>query len=185
MEFVLQETKPVFKEHSYSPPQVILAQVRVLPHKDRLQISSNAVKLTIACQLRHSPAPLMNLTGGMDSRAIIATAVGLGYHPECNVLGKSHFKEVKLATEVSEALDVPLHCLPPGKHYAENLDTTAYFYFNYNLSVKHANTNKRIRKEVIRFVIKTTRNISHDIRYSDVSCYCNFYRGYTTHFSCW
>lgn len=124
MELRLSKDESDINEHCYSPPQRILEQANVLSRENYLKIGSDAVNHTITCQMRHSVAPLMNLTGGMDSRALVASAVALGFHPECDVSGTPHSEEIKIASRVAEAMHVKLHCFHPGAHYAEELSNT-------------------------------------------------------------
>jgi hypothetical protein len=123
-EILLKDTEPTIQERCYSPHQNILEQVKNLSSEDYLKIGSDAVNTTITLQMRHSKAALMNLTGGMDSRVVVATAVALGYEPACDVSGVPESKDIVIASRVAEALNITLHCFYPGVHYAEQLDNT-------------------------------------------------------------
>ncbi len=124
MRLLLQEHESTIKELCYFPPQKILEQATELSKEDYFQIGSDALNLTITRQMRHAKAPLMNLTGGMDTRTIVASAVALGYHPECDVSGTPGSKEIEMAARVAEAMNITLHRLYPGTHDAENLEET-------------------------------------------------------------
>lgn len=120
-EILLKEESTFPEIRTHTPAAYIIEKSRELD-KDYLQHGSDAFTTTIIQQLRHSETPLMNLTGGFDSRTIVASAVASGYTPECDVSGEPELREVRLASELANALHVPLHCLAPGEHYAEQLE---------------------------------------------------------------
>jgi asparagine synthetase B (glutamine-hydrolysing) len=125
MELLLQDEHAALQEHCYFPAQLILERaktLKTLAHEDCLKIGSDAVNLTIQQQMRHAKVSLMDLTGGHDSRAVVASAVALGYPQECSMSGIPHSKEIEIASKLAEVMHLKLHCLYPGAHYAENLE---------------------------------------------------------------
>lgn len=123
-ELLLKEQEPVLKERSYSSPQDILELAKTLSREDYLAIGSDAFNMAIRRQMRHSKAPLMDLTGGMDTRAIVASAFALGYHPECDITGVAHSQEMRIASKVAETMNIPLHRIYTEKQYTENINET-------------------------------------------------------------
>lgn len=122
-EIVLQEHAPFYAERCCVAPEFILEQQQELG-PDYLDIGSEAFTTMIARQLRHANAPLMNLTGGIDSRTIAATIVKLGHQLPCDVSGLPHTREIQLSARVAEALQVQQHCFFPGPHYLEGIEAT-------------------------------------------------------------
>lgn len=123
-ELLLKKDNSTVEERSYFFPQQIIEKAQRLQSENYLALGSDAVNLAISRQLRHSKAPLMDLTGGMDSRAIVASVVASGYRPECHISGVKDSEEIKLASKVAEAMHVTLHKILSGKHYADNIDET-------------------------------------------------------------
>lgn len=120
-EIILEDDRDSPTIRTYTSPDYILAKSQDFG-KDYLHIGSEAFITTITRQLRHTKNPIMNVTGGMDSRTIAATVVSLGHHPECDVSGELHLKEVKIASTVARTLNLHLHHFSPGEHYAEHLE---------------------------------------------------------------
>ena len=107
----------------YCSPEALLHEGRRLSdQKDYLQLGSDSLNATIRAQFRHSPSALMDLTGGMDSRAIISSAVKQGLHPECAISGVAGSSEVQIAAKVADILKLSLHKLFPDEHYIEDID---------------------------------------------------------------
>lgn len=123
-QLLLKENDVTLEERSYFFPKQIIDESKKLSDENYLVIGSDAVNVAVTRQLRHSKAPLMDLTGGMDSRAIVASAVALGYRPECDISGVVGLPEIELAARVAETMELTLHRIYPGKHYAENINET-------------------------------------------------------------
>ena len=122
-EVILREEESAIQTRCHTPLELILGRSREFG-SEYLHIGSESITATIQQQLRHSRTPLMNLTGGMDSRVMVSTAASLGYHPDCDVSGLPEWRELSIAGEVAEALNVRLHRLCPNESYAENLEQT-------------------------------------------------------------
>jgi len=108
----------------YALPEAIIQRARSLEREPYLAIGSDAVLTTVKQQLRHSTAPLFDLTGGFDGRSLVSTAVASGVHPECDVSGLPNSQEVRLAAQVADCLQVSLHQLHPTTAYADELERT-------------------------------------------------------------
>jgi hypothetical protein len=122
-EALLREGAQTIQEHCHTPFEYVLEKRKELG-RDYLRIGSEVFTTTIARQLRHAKAPLLNLTGGVDTRTIAATVIALGHHPDCVVSGRPHSQEIEIAAQVAEALGVTLHRHYTGEHYAEQIENT-------------------------------------------------------------
>lgn len=111
-------------QEQYASPETLLEHSRRLQREDYLAIGSEIMNKAMAQQLRHASAPLFDLTGGLDTRTIVATAAAVGFYPECDVSGLPESHEIRLAAQVANALPARLHQIHPSLRYAEDLEQT-------------------------------------------------------------
>ena len=114
-----------FQQEPHSRPETLLDYSRRLRQDDYLAIGSEIMNTAMIQQLRHASAPLFDLTGGLDSRTIVATATAVGASPECDVSGLPESRELRLAAQVADALSLQLHQIHLDPQCAEGLDETA------------------------------------------------------------
>ena len=104
--------------------EAALARAEALRRDDYLAQASDAVTTAVRQQFRHAAAPLVDLTGGMDSRAIAASIAFAGFQPPCDVSGLPNSREILLAEQAANALRLTLHQLHPSEAAAEQLEQT-------------------------------------------------------------
>lgn len=107
-----RDRRPVFRTY-VSLADLLASSHRSMAWADRVTLAADRLTTRIRRQLQNSPAPILLLTGGHDSRCIAAAAIRAGYQGPACTSGPRDSTDVRIASQVVRRLGIP-HQTSPG-----------------------------------------------------------------------
>ena len=84
------------------------------PERGNFRRLAETLRDTVATIARNYPNPLLDLTGGFDSRAVLGAVLGCGLRFDTVVSGGESYPDVIVSKAIARRFDLPHHHTPPG-----------------------------------------------------------------------